>query len=139
MAMVLADLRVPASIAEYVANAGVHKSFVFILVVLLYLVLGCFIDALSMTLLTLPITYPLMMQLGFDSVWFGIIVTMMSELALITPPIGMNLFIIHGVAKDKLSRVLFGALPYVGIMLGTAALLYIFPEIAIWLPRQMYR
>jgi TRAP-type C4-dicarboxylate transport system permease large subunit len=109
------------------------------LIVLLYLVLGCFIDALSMTLLTLPITYPLMMRLGFDSVWYGVIVVLMSELALITPPVGMNLFIIQGVSKEKLSVVVYGALPYVFIMLGTAALLYVFPEIAIWLPKQMYK
>ena len=139
MAMVLAVLRVPASIAEYVASAGISRGFVFILIVLLYLVLGCFIDALSMTLLTLPITYPLMMRLGFDSVWYGVIVVLMSELALITPPVGMNLFIIQGICKEKLSVVVYGALPYVGIMLGTAALLYAFPEIAIWLPKQMYK
>lgn len=139
MAMVLADLRVPANIAEYVASAGISRGFVFILIVLLYLVLGCFIDALSMTLLTLPITYPLMMRLGFDSVWYGVIVVLMSELALITPPVGMNLFIIQGVSKEKLSVVVYGALPYVFIMLGTAALLYVFPEIAIWLPKQMYK
>ncbi|MBS3917279.1 MAG: TRAP transporter large permease subunit [Deltaproteobacteria bacterium] len=139
MAMALADLRIPASIAEFTASAGIHRGLVFLLIVLLYLVLGCFIDALSMTLLTLPVTFPLMMKLGFDSIWYGVIVVLMSEIALITPPVGMNLFIIQRVSKEKLSEVVYGALPFVGIMLATTAVLYFFPEIAIWLPRQMLK
>ena len=138
ISMVLSDLRIPTSIAGLVASAGIQKGFVFLLIVFMYLVLGCFIDALSMTLLTLPITYPLMMSLGFDSVWFGVIVTLMSEIALITPPVGMILFIIQGVSNESLSEVIYGTLPFLVLLLVGAGLLYAFPEIATWLPKQMF-
>ena len=138
LSMTLADLRIPARIAEFVASAGIHRGLVFVSIVFMYLVLGCFMDALSMTLLTLPITYPLMMSLGFDSVWFGVIVTLMSEIALITPPVGMILFIIQGVSGENLSEVVYGTLPFILLLLVGAGLLYAFPGIAIWLPQQMF-
>ena len=138
LSMTLSDLRIPARIAEFVASAGIHRGLVFISIVCMYLVLGCFIDALSMTLLTLPITYPLMMSLGFNSVWFGVIVTLMSEIALITPPVGMILFIIQGVSGEDLSEVVYGTLPFIVLLLVGAGLLYAFPDIAIWLPQQMF-
>jgi C4-dicarboxylate transporter DctM subunit len=86
----------------------------------------------------LPITYPLMMSLGFNSVWFGVIVTLMSEIALITPPVGMILFIIQGVSGEDLSEVIYGTLPFIVLLLVGAGLLYAFPDIAIWLPKQMF-
>jgi tripartite ATP-independent transporter DctM subunit len=137
MSMVLSDLRIPTIIAGFVASAGIQKGLVFFLIVVMYLVLGCFIDALSMTLLTLPITYPLMMSLGFDSVWYGVIVTLMSEIALITPPVGMILFIIQGVSNESLSEVIYGTLPFLLLLLIGACLLYFFPGIATWLPEKM--
>jgi tripartite ATP-independent transporter DctM subunit len=137
MSMILSDFRVPVIIAEAVAKVEINRMSVFILIILMYLILGCFIDALSMTLLTLPITYPLMMSLEFDSVWFGVVVTLMSEIALITPPIGMILFIIQGVSGEKLSIVIYSTLPFVGLLLIGLGLLYAFPEIATWLPNKM--
>ena len=137
MAMALANLKIPATIATLASSAGVSTGLVFVMVVILYLILGCFIDAVSMTLLTLPVTYPLMMSLGFDSVWFGVIVTILAEAALITPPVGMNLFIIQGVSKEDLFDVIMGTLPFLSLLIAEVAILYFFPSIATWLPSQM--
>jgi C4-dicarboxylate transporter, DctM subunit len=137
MGMALADLRIPAEISLFVAHMGFGKLSIFICIVILYLILGCFIDATSMVLLTLPVTYPLMMGLGFDSVWFGVIVTLLCEIGQITPPVGVNLFVIQGLSNEELSVVATGAFPFVILMILGIALLYVFPEMTTWLPAQM--
>jgi C4-dicarboxylate transporter DctM subunit len=137
MGMALADLKIPATISQFMAELGLGKGAVFIGIVILYLILGCFIDALSMVLLTLPVTYPLMMGLGFDSLWFGVLVTLLCEIGQVTPPVGVNLFVIQGISKERLSDVALGALPFVIIMVASCGVLYFFPEIATWLPTHM--
>jgi tripartite ATP-independent transporter DctM subunit len=137
LSMALADLKIPAVISQFAISIGLGKGFVFLCVVILYLILGCFIDSLSMMLLTLPVTYPLMMSLGFDSLWFGVVVTLLCEIGMVTPPVGIVLFVIQGVSKEKLSDVIKGAWPFVILMLVGIALLYLFPEIATWLSKHM--
>jgi C4-dicarboxylate transporter DctM subunit len=137
MGMALANLKIPATISQFIADMGLGSGSVFVLVVILYLILGCFIDALSMVLLTLPVTYPLMMGLGFNSLWFGVLVTLLCEIGQVTPPVGINLFVIQGVSRERLVDVSAGAAPFVGLMILGCVLLYFFPEIATWLPRQM--
>jgi C4-dicarboxylate transporter, DctM subunit len=137
LSMALADLKIPAAISQFATSIGLGKGIVFLCVAILYLVLGCFIDSLSMTLLTLPVTYPLMMSLGFDSLWFGVMVTLLCEIGMITPPVGILLFVIQGVSKEKLSDVIKGTWPFVLLMLAGVTLLYLFPEIATWLPKHM--
>ena len=137
MGMALADLKIPATISHFMGQLGLGKGAVFIGIVILYLILGCFIDALSMVLLTLPVTYPLMMGLGFNSLWFGVVVTLLCEIGQVTPPVGVNLFVIQGISKERLSDVAMGALPFVIIMVATCGILYFFPGIATWLPTQM--
>jgi len=139
MGMALADLKIPATIAQFVAGIGLGKGSIFVGIVIMYLILGCFIDALSMVLLTLPVTYPLMMDLGFNSLWFGVLVTLLCEIGQVTPPVGMNLFVIQGISKEKLSDVVAGSYPFVILMIVGVALLYYFPQIATWLPAQMSR
>jgi tripartite ATP-independent transporter DctM subunit len=137
MGMALADLKIPATISQFMAELGLGKGAVFIGIVILYLILGCFIDALSMVLLTLPVTYPLMMGLGFDSLWFGVLVTLLCEIGQVTPPVGVNLFVIQGISRERLSDVALGALPFVIIMIASCGVLYFYPSIATWLPMQM--
>ena len=104
-------------------------------ILLIYLLLGCFLDALAMILLTVPIFFPIVTGLGFDPVWFGIIVVMVVELGLITPPIGMNVFVIKGMAQDvRLSSIYVGVLPFVIGQLALIILVFLLPEIALWLP-----
>ena len=107
-----------------------------LILVLFYLVLGMFMDAMSMLVLTVPIAVPMVVAVGVDPVWFGIFIVVMCEIALITPPVGMNLFVVQGLRKDggSFNDVIMGSLPYVFIMIGFTALLIVWPEIATWLP-----
>jgi tripartite ATP-independent transporter DctM subunit len=137
LSMALADLKIPAEISKFVVSLGLGKWFVFLCIVILYMILGCFVDAISMMLLTLPVTYPLMMSLGFDSLWFGVVVTLLCELGMVTPPVGIVLFVIQGVSKESFSDVARGALPFVILMFFGILVLYFIPEIATWLPNRM--
>jgi C4-dicarboxylate transporter DctM subunit len=104
----------------------------------MYLILGCIMEAYSMIILTLPILFPIVTALGFDPIWYGVIMVIMIEQALITPPVGMNLFVMQGVAKDvPLFTIARGALPFVIAMLVCVILLAIFPQIALFLPNSM--
>jgi len=103
-----------------------------------YLVLGCLMDSLAMILLTMPIFIPVVSALGFDLIWFGVILTIMCEMALITPPIGMNVFVLGGMAKDiPMSLIFRGTIPFVIAMTMAEALLIAFPQISLFLPGTM--
>jgi len=98
-----------------------------------------FMDVMSMMVATIPITFPIVHALGVDPVWFGIFIVLMCELGLITPPVGMNLFVVHGIRPDKgsIRDAIVGALPYVAILLAFTMLLIVFPEIVTWLPEKL--
>jgi TRAP-type C4-dicarboxylate transport system permease large subunit len=101
-------------------------------------VLGCLMDALAMIILTVPIVFPVIKELGFDPIWFGVIIVMTVELGLIHPPVGMNVFVIKSVIKDvNMSTVFIGVLPFVVTDLIRLVLLITFPLLAIWLPQRM--
>ncbi len=111
---------------------------VMVVICIVYIVLGMFIDSISMILMTLPVVYPLVIALGFDGVWFGIILVVLVEIGLITPPVGMNLFILQGIgAGAKLGEIAAGALPFVFTMIAFIGLLYAFPEIVLIVPEWM--
>jgi TRAP-type C4-dicarboxylate transport system permease large subunit len=108
------------------------------LILLMYLVLGCLMDAMAMVILTVPIVFPVVMALGFDPIWFGVVIVMTVELGLIHPPVGMNVFVIKSVIKDvSMSTIFKGVLPFVITDLIRLILLIAFPLIAIWLPQRM--
>lgn len=138
LAMGLSFLRVPPNLVKWVTGLGISREYVFVVLCLLYIVLGCFMDGLSMILLTLPVVYPVMMALGFDSVWFGIILVILQEMGQITPPVGLVLFVIHGISGAKYLRdIIVGSLPFFLCMTVMVAMLYVFPQLALWLPSQM--
>jgi tripartite ATP-independent transporter DctM subunit len=111
---------------------------VLVVIILIYIVLGCFLDSLSMMLITLPIFFPLIIKLGYDPIWFGILVTSVVEIGLITPPVGMNLFVIVSVAdRMKFQTVSAGVLPFLAADCVRLALLIAFPIITLWLPKLM--
>lgn len=111
---------------------------VLVVIILIYIVLGCFLDSLSMMLITLPIFFPLIIKLGYDPIWFGIIVTSVVEIGLITPPVGMNLFVIVSVAERmKFQTVSAGVLPFLAADCVRLGLLIAFPIITLWLPKLM--
>ena len=104
-------------------------------IVALYVVLGFFIETLSLMVATIPIVVPIVADLGFDQVWFGILLILLIEMALITPPVGLNLYVVQGARREgNLGEVMLGALPFVAVMAAMAALLILFPGLALWLP-----
>jgi tripartite ATP-independent transporter DctM subunit len=111
---------------------------VVLLILLVYIVLGCFLDSLSMMLITLPIFFPVILKLGYDPIWFGILVTSVVEIGLITPPVGMNLFVIVAVSGTiKFEAAAAGVVPFLLADLVRIALLVAFPAITLFLPRLM--
>ncbi|RKK02704.1 TRAP transporter large permease subunit [Pseudoroseomonas wenyumeiae] len=132
---VAAFLGVPRYVAEVVTGWGLSPFMLILVLTLLYLVLGCFLDGFSMIVMTLPIVLPLVTAAGFDKLWFGIYLVIAVEMAQITPPVGFNLFVIQGLTKEPLSRIARVTLPYLLIMLGFVALLVLVPGIVSILPR----
>jgi tripartite ATP-independent transporter DctM subunit len=130
---------VAEAMTKWVAGLGLSATGLILALIVFYLVLGMFMDVLSMQVATIPITYPIAVALGVDPIWFGIFIVLMCELGLITPPVGMNLFVVHGIRPDKggIQDAIWGALPYVLIMLGFTLLLIAVPQLATWLPAHM--
>jgi tripartite ATP-independent transporter DctM subunit len=129
---------VPAMVAEWIAALPLPRYAILATVLILYIPLGMVMDALPMILLTLPTLFPVVVDLGFDPILFGVLVVLMSELANISPPMGMNLYIVKGVAKDvPIEQIILGVVPFAIVMLGFIAILIAFPQIALFLPGLM--
>ena len=128
----------PQKVTEFLTGLGVGRYGVLALIMVMYIVLGCLMDAMAMIILTVPIIFPVVTQLGFDPIWFGIIIVMTVELGLIHPPVGMNVFVIKSVVKDVSFTTIFkGVLPFVLTDLVRLVILIAFPIIALWLPSRM--
>ncbi len=131
----LAVSTIPMELAGAIGGLGLSPILVFVLIIVVYLVLGCFIDAMSMILLTIPIFYPLIVKLGFDPIWFGIIIVMVVEMAMITPPVGMNVYVISGIAPDvPMQKIFRGVMPFLLVELLFIAIITAFPIIVLFLP-----
>jgi len=129
--------RLPAELSAAIGG-GLNRYAALAFVLVIYLFLGCLMDTIAMILLTVPIFLPLITAYGFDPIWFGVIVTLMAEISLVTPPVGMNIFVISGVAKDVPMYSTFRAMgPYLIPMLILVVLLTAFPQIALFLPTSM--
>lgn len=134
----LAITRIANNLANFISNIAAPTAVIFAAIVVLYLILGAFMDAFAMVVITVPIMLPIIDALGLDHIWFGVIVVLMVELALITPPVGMNNFILNGVAPQlSLGNIMKGAVIFCLPILLTVVLLYIFPDIALFLPNRM--
>tara|TARA_R110000868_G_scaffold106340_10_gene291726 strand:- start:2395 stop:3696 length:1302 start_codon:yes stop_codon:yes gene_type:complete len=127
------------AVTQWVATFDLGQVGLICVLIIFYLLLGMFMDAMSMLVLTVPITVPLVMSVGVDPIWFGIFIVLMCELALITPPVGMNLFVVQGIRTDggSFSDVINGSVPYVLIMIAFTILLLFVPQIALWLPQAL--
>jgi C4-dicarboxylate transporter, DctM subunit len=130
---------VAQAMTAWVTSFGLSATQLLLVLVVFYLVLGMFMDVLSMMVATIPITFPIVTALGVDPVWYGIFIVLMCELGLITPPVGMNLFVVHGIRPDQggIRDAIVGALPYVVILIAFTLLLMAVPGLATWLPAQM--
>jgi C4-dicarboxylate transporter DctM subunit len=134
----MAITRVPFELAGWVAGLPLPRSAVMMVIVLIYLFGGCFMDALAMVMLTIPIFFPVSQALGFDPIWFGVVIVLITEMGVITPPVGVNVYVVYGVAKDVPLEVIFkGVLPMVLALLVCNMILLIFPQIALFLPGLM--
>jgi C4-dicarboxylate transporter DctM subunit len=122
----------------WVVGMGLNRYIVMCILIIIYIILGCLMEGLSIIILTIPITYPLILKMGFDPIWFGVLITVLIEMGLITPPVGVNVFVIAGVAKDVPMYDIFkGIVPFFFAMLVLIALLLIFPWLATFLPGTM--
>jgi C4-dicarboxylate transporter DctM subunit len=128
----------PQHVTGFLTGLGVGPYGVLALILLMYLALGCLMDAMAMIILTVPIVFPVVTALGFDPIWFGVVIVMTVELGLIHPPVGMNVFVIKSVIKDvKMSTIFVGVLPFVATDIVRLIILVAFPAIATWLPQRM--
>ena len=134
----LALSHIPQELGEFLTGLQVPRLVVLALILLVYLVLGCFLEGFAMLVLTLPIFFPIITQLGYDPIWFGVIVVIMLEMGLISPPIRVNVFIVKSVVPHvPLGTIFRGVLPFWGAMIVTLLLLIAFPQIALILPDTM--
>jgi tripartite ATP-independent transporter DctM subunit len=134
---VLASLRLPQSLAAMVAGLALPAWVVLSIIIGFYIALGTFMEGFSMIITTLPVVFPIVVALGYDPVWFGVIVTMVAEIALISPPDGMIMYVLQGMrlSPGPITDVFVGVTPFVLVYLLGVVILMIFPEIALWLPR----
>jgi C4-dicarboxylate transporter DctM subunit len=130
---------VAEAMTKWVTGLGLSATGLILVLIVFYLILGMFMDVLSMQVATIPVTYPIAVALGVDPIWFGIFIVLMCELGLITPPVGMNLFVVHGIRPDQggIEDAIYGALPYAVIMIAFTLLLLAVPQIVTFLPSRM--
>src|SRR6266436_1240816 len=130
--------QVPQKVTEFLTGLGIGAYGVLALIMVMYLILGCLMDAMAMIILTVPIIFPVVTALGFDPIWFGVIIVMTVELGLIHPPVGMNVFVIKSVVKDvSFATIFLGVIPFVVTDLPRLVILIAFPIVALYLPGRM--
>ncbi len=131
-------LGIPDQVAGFITSLEVQPITLILYLVLLYLILGCFLDALAMMITTIPVLFPVVVAIGYDPVWFGVFLVIMCELALLTPPVGMNLYIVQGVRnRGSIVEVIQGVLPFFVGILSLVVLITVWPEIVTWLPNSL--
>jgi tripartite ATP-independent transporter DctM subunit len=134
----MAVTRVPYELSEWLGGLAVSRYIIMGFIIFGYLIAGCFMDSLAMITLTVPILYPVILKLGFDPVWFGVIIVLVGEMGVITPPVGINVYIIQGVAGDvPLETIFRGIFPFLVALIICTVLLIAFPQIALFLPSFM--
>lgn len=130
-------LHLPVELAAYIASLELPPAWLLLALALFYILLGLFLDGISITVMSLPITLPIVVQAGFDPLWFGVFLVIMVELGQITPPVGFNLFVLQGLTGEKIGNVAKASVPFFILMCVAALLLCIFPDIALWLPNAL--
>ncbi len=139
----LAVTRIPFDIAEWTASFDLHPLIIMVMILTIYFIGGCFMDALALIMLTIPVFYPVVMSLGFDPIWFGIIIVLVTQIGVITPPVGINVYVVYGMAKKfepsiTLEEIFKGTIPFLLAIIAGLILFAIFPKIILFLPQAMY-
>jgi tripartite ATP-independent transporter DctM subunit len=136
----LALSMIPIEVSTWVASLALSRYLILMIVILIYLFLGCFLDAISMMVLTMPVIFPVIINLGFSPIWFGVIAVLMMEAGLLTPPMGLNVFTVAGVVKDvPLESIYRGILPFLISIFVVAFIIILFPDLVTFLPNMMLR
>jgi TRAP-type C4-dicarboxylate transport system permease large subunit len=136
LAQSISLLQLPQKMLDGIASVGLSPLVMLGVIVLIYFFMGMIFDGLSMMVMTLPVVFPLMTGLGYDPIWLGVVITILIEIGMLTPPVGMNLFVLVGISKHQvtLAEASVGAMPYWALLLLGLALLTAVPGIATWLP-----
>jgi tripartite ATP-independent transporter DctM subunit len=136
----LALSTIPTVVSGWIAGLEVSRYIVLAVIIAIYFILGCFLDAVSMMVLTLPVIFPVIVALNFDPIWFGVVAVLMMEAGLITPPVGLNVYTLAGIAKDvPMAEIFKGSAPFLISIFVVVMLLVMFPQIVLYLPSLMGR
>lgn len=136
----LALSTIPMQVSAWIAGLEASRYVILAIIIVIYFVLGCFLDAISMMVLTLPVIFPVIVALNFHPIWFGVVAVLMMEAGLITPPVGLNVYTLAGIAKDvPMVEIFKGTTPFLIAIIATAVILTVFPKIALYLPSLMGR
>ena len=131
----MSSIGLTTQLTSFIEQLGWSPAMTLFAVVVFYVVLGCFMETLSMMITTIPIIAPVMFKLGYDPIWFGIVIIVLIETALITPPVGLNLFVVQNLRKSgPIQDVIVGSLPFVAALFVVLGLMALFPQLALWLP-----
>jgi len=130
-------LGLPRHLAQWITGLGLSPLLLIVALMVFFIILGCFLDGISIVVLTMGVLLPTVEAAGFDLVWFGIFVVIVVEMAQVTPPVGFNLFVLQGMTKKEITYLAKHAFPMFLLMVGAVLLLYCFPGLVSWLPRQM--
>jgi tripartite ATP-independent transporter DctM subunit len=139
----LAVTRIPFDVASWVGSFDLPAWMVMSMIVGIYFIGGCFMDALALIMLTIPVFFPVVLSLGYDPIWFGIIIVLVTQLGVITPPVGINVYVVYGVAQQlvpgmDLEAIFKGIMPFLAAIVAGIAILMLFPALITWLPGLMY-
>jgi len=135
----LAITRMPTEIAEGLGALPLPGWAIMGLIILFYLIAGCFVDALALVFLTVPIFYPVVLKLGYDPIWFGVVIVLVTQMGVITPPVGVNAYVVGGMERSVPLQTIFrGCMPFLAALAVAAVLLILIPGIALWLPNMTH-
>jgi TRAP-type C4-dicarboxylate transport system permease large subunit len=139
MGISLINLGIFTHMVKWIVTLAIPPVIILSAICLVYIVIGCFMSGLPAIVITLPITFPLIVELGYDPIWFGIIIVLLTECGFMTPPVGAILYVIHGLSPERsFGDILKGAIPFVFIIIAAIILLIVFPQIALFLPGTMF-
>ncbi|MHB8918736.1 MAG: TRAP transporter large permease subunit [Desulfocucumaceae bacterium] len=131
--------QVPQHVSEWIGQSNLNKYAFFAATNLMFFIMGTFLEAVSITLITLPVLLPIIYALDIDIVQFAVVMTVNMELAMITPPVGLNLFVVSAMAKEKLEEVVRGVWPFIIILIGVLILYVLWPDISTYIPREVLK
>ena len=137
LTLAMGYIGLPRHLAEWIGTLGLSAFGLIVVLMLFYVLLGCFLDGISMVVLTMGVILPTIQKAGIDPLWFGIFIVLVVEMAQITPPVGFNLFVLQGMTKREIGWIASVTLPFFFLMLLAVALVYAFPQIITWLPARM--